>query len=95
MKMDVDVDYHDLDGYQKALLSLVELDEYSEAVVDRLHSILQEVTDERVNAAIRKLSAFYEMEDAWPFLFSYDYLKTTYLGLREWHKTGVCPELIH
>lgn len=94
MRMDVNMDYSDLEGYQRTLLSLVELQEYDDKVVERLSLILEEVKGvEEVERAIHRLQSLSGMDDAWPLLFSYDNLKLTYAALRKWHKTGKCPEI--
>ena len=94
MRTDVNVNYTDLDGYQRALLALVSLPEYSDIVVERLGVLMLEVEDiEQVKEAVRMLRAFSGIEEAWLLLFSFQNLKITYLALLEWQRTGVCPPL--
>ena len=93
MRTDVDIDYYDLESYQRALLALVNASAY-DAVLDRLALLMEEVKSvEQVEKAVRLLRTLYGMDDAWPLLFSYQNLKITYLGLVEWQRTGKCPEL--
>jgi cystathionine beta-lyase/cystathionine gamma-synthase len=94
MRTDVNVDYNDLDGYQRALLELVGLHEYSDIVVERLGNVMLEIQEiEQVKEAVRMLRAFSGMDEAWLLLFSFQNLKITYLAILEWQRTGVCPKI--
>jgi len=90
----VNVDYEDLDGYQRALLALVGLTGYTDEVVDRLSKLMDEVKDvAEIDSAVRMLRAFSGMEDAWLLLFSFQNLAMTCKAVDEWQRTGVCPQL--
>ena len=94
MRLNVNVDYTNLEEYQSALLNVVELQEYNDLVVERLQCIMDEMKDvEQVTSAVRLLKSSSGMEDAWVLLFSYENLKITYEALNIWHQTGRCPEL--
>jgi len=94
MRTDVNVDYEDLEGYQRALLSLVGLCEYSDIVVERLGALMLEIQEiPQVKDAVRMLRAFSGMEEAWLLLFSFQNLKPTYTAIVEWQRSGVCPPI--
>jgi hypothetical protein len=94
MRFDVDVEYDDLEGYQRALLTFVEVEEYDDRVSDRLLRLMDEVRGvEQVETALGRLRSYTGIEEAWPMLFSYDNFRIFYRALMQWRQSGTCPEI--
>jgi len=94
MRLNVNVEYTNLEEYQTALLNIVDLPEYNDLIVERLQCIMDEMKNvEQVTTAVRRLKSSSGMDEAWLLLFSYENLKITYEAWSEWRQTGRCPEL--
>ena len=76
-KLDVNVDYDDLESYQRAILSVVGLSVYGDEVVPILEAAYAQVCTRPT-------------EESFLFLFSYDNFQTTHTEIVKWHNTGTC-----